>query len=77
MGTTWGAKCSAIITDAPVASATSILREMAAASGSKENHLHVVDTDINWLICKKTSDADSMKSRAVKTADISRMGFKV
>ena len=61
-----GVKCSVIITDASVASVMSILHEMTAASGSKENHLHVVDIDINLLIFNKTSDADSMKSRSVK-----------
>ena len=70
MGINGGAKCSATIKDAPVASVMSKLRELAAESGQNEVPLPVIDVDINWLICSKTSESDSLRSRATKAADI-------
>ena len=65
-----GAKCSATIKDAPVASVMSKLRELATESGQNEVPLPVIDVDINWLICSKTLESDSLRSRATKAADI-------
>ena len=70
MGINGGAKCSATIKDAPVASVMSKLREIAAESGQNDAPLPVIDADINWLICSKTSDSDSLRSRAIRAADI-------
>ena len=63
-------KGTASITDIPVASLLSVVREGSVNSVNDNNQQLSIDIDFNYLVCTETKSSDSLKIRAMKAVDI-------
>ena len=70
MGIDSGSKCTASITDVPVASMLPVIRDGGVNSVNDNNQQISIDVDFNYLVCTETRSSDSLKSWAMKAVDM-------